>query len=709
MKTRVLLMIALVFLSCYVSAQENKASVALTAAIYEEEVTGNLDKAAELCLDILKKYPDDRPVAAKTLYHLGLINEKMGKQKATEYFTRLVNTYPDQIEMVALAKGKLAVLSSPSPRTLTARRLENPPADISMYGAVSPNGRYLSYWDWRTGDLTLRELQTGKDRPHTDEGTEGDENATDYQSVGASVWSADSKQVAYIWQIQDSVSERIELRMVGIEGGKPRVITQIAEANEMWNLSWSPDGKYIAASVSQRNEPDQIVLVSTTNGSIRVLSDLGQQIFPTTIRFTSDSRHIIFDRLTDEMNPERDIVVMNIDTGQESELIQHPADDYLLGYSKDGHWLIFASDRTGDLGLWVVSLSGTKILGEPSLIKPGIERILPVGLTSEGALYYGVVRATEDVFAVDLDPTTGKVTSPPRKLVESYEGGNFTPSFSSDGKYLAYASRRGNSPYPTNVGNALCIRTLDTGKEQVFYREFWRMGLRYIIVGDWSPDGRYITFGGSTGNSEYGIYSIQLKTGEIKRIYLCGPDERLLGGAYGPDEKGFFARTKLDAGISQIVVRDLQSGEEKELFRYPQVERGIRTTLSPDAQRLCFSNAGWGGIRSLNIMPASGGEVKEIWNFGEIERGIPGIHQAWSPDGRYILFSAPDLSHLRIWILWRVPVEGGKPEKIGLQRSWGIHNLTISPDGRQLGFAGRGGASTDSEFWVLENFLPEEK
>ena len=83
MKTRILLMIALLFLTWSLSAQENKALVALTAAIYEEEVTGNLEKAVELCLDILKNYPDDRPVAAKALYHLGLINEKMGKQKAT--------------------------------------------------------------------------------------------------------------------------------------------------------------------------------------------------------------------------------------------------------------------------------------------------------------------------------------------------------------------------------------------------------------------------------------------------------------------------------------------------------------------------------------------------------------------------------------------------------------------------------------------------
>jgi Tol biopolymer transport system component len=708
MKTQILIMIVLIFLSFFVSAQENQASVALTAAIYEEEVSGNLDKAAELYLEILKKYPDNRPVAAKALYHLGLINEKMGKQKATEYYTQLINTYPDQIKMVKLAKGKLTILSGDTPRSLTVRRLEDPPADISVYGAVSPNGRYLSYWDWRTGDLALRDLKLGQDRLLTNEGSEGNDNSTDYQSVGSSVWSADSKQIAYVWQIQDSLSERDELRIVGLDGGKPRMISQIDEASQIYSLCWSPDGKHIAAVISKRNESDQIVLISTSNGSIRVLSELRNYIFPTTICFSSDIRHIIYDRLIDKMSPDRDIFLINLETGQERPLLQHPADDYLIGSSKNGHWLVFASDRTGVLSLWAASLSGTEIKGEPVLIKPGIERILPIDLTDNGSLYYGVVRATEDVFTVDLDPATGMVTSPPRKLIESYEGGNFTPSFSPDGKYLAFVSRRGNSPYPTNMGNALCIRSLDTGEEKVFYKEIWRLGLRYISKPDWSPDGRYMTFGGSTANSEFGIYRVDLKTNEIKRIYLCSKDERLSGGDYGPDEKAYVARIKLDDGISQIVVRDLQSGEEQELFHYPRIERGLRVALSPDGQQLCFSNAGWGGIRSLNILPASGGEIKEIWNFGEIERGTPGIDQVWSADGRYILYSAPDLSNLRNWDVWRIAAEGGKPEKIGLEDSWGIFSLTITPDGRKLAYASRGGASTDSELWVLENFLPEK-
>lgn len=130
-KTHLILIVALILLAGSLSAQDNKALVSLTAAIYEEEVSGKLDKAVKLYLNILKKYPNDRKVCAKTLYRLGLVNEKMGKQKADEYFTRLVNTYPDQIEMVALAKAKLTFYNSVNAETtLKAQQSFNLAADL---------------------------------------------------------------------------------------------------------------------------------------------------------------------------------------------------------------------------------------------------------------------------------------------------------------------------------------------------------------------------------------------------------------------------------------------------------------------------------------------------------------------------------------------------------------------------------------------------
>jgi tetratricopeptide (TPR) repeat protein len=236
MKTRLFLIIAFVFLTGSLSAQDKNASSLLTTAIYEEEVTGNLDKAIDLYLGILKKYPDDRPVAAKTLYHLGLVNEKMGKQKASEYFTRLVNTYPDQADMVALAKAKLATLAgatgSPGSSTLAVRRVWSG-ADVT--GKVTPDGRFVSCTDWGTGDIAFHDLITGQTRPLTD-GSNPD------ATIEYSVPSPDSKIIAYYWSNDDSY----DLRVVGLDGSKPKVLkTAGKEIHHFVPIAWSPDSKYL--------------------------------------------------------------------------------------------------------------------------------------------------------------------------------------------------------------------------------------------------------------------------------------------------------------------------------------------------------------------------------------------------------------------------------------------------------------------------------
>ena len=703
----------LVLILTSTGAFQQNAEQLYQSGLYQEDVAGDLPKAIAIYQDILKRFPGNREVAAQALLRMGQCHEKLGDAQAKEARTayeRLVRDYADQSGIVAQARARLAALGGPNPKMLTARRLENAPDDTPMSG-VSPDGRYLSYSDWRTGDIAVRDLQTGQDRRLTSEGTEGKEGATVSQLAGGSAWSPDSQQIAYAWYFGESDAERVELRVVGLEGGKPRILTHNDGVRDMGSLAWSPDGKHIVASVYHRNGPVQMVLVATTDGAPRELANLKREIYPTTIRFSPDGRCIAYDRLPDDTSPERDIFLMSIDAGQETPLIRHPADDYLLGWSRDGKWIVFASDRTGALGLWAIGMSGSKTQGEPRLLKPGIGRILPLGLTGEGALYYGVVRATEDVFTADYDPTTGKIAGTPRKAIEHYEGGNFSPAYSPDGKYMAYVSRRGNSPYPTNVGNALCIRSLETGLERVFYREIWRLGLGYIDGPEWSPDGRAIVFGGTKGMSAMDFYRLDLKTDQIALVLHMGPDERSPGGVFGPDGKYYFGRRNSKADLSQLVARDLDSGDERELYRFPAGERGNLIALSPDGRWLSFFNIGKGtnAVRSLRIMPAAGGAAREIWNFGKVKTGTPNIRHIWSPDGRYILFSAPDPSDWPSWDLWRVPVEGGKPEKMGLQRRWGIWSVTVHPDGRQLAFAGRGGASSDSELWVLENFLPPLK
>ena len=549
----------------------------------------------------------------------------------------------------------------------------------------------------------VRDLQNGKERRLTREGTYGKDDPRVSQGAGESAWSPDGKQIAYQWHLGN---RQTELRVVGLDGAKPRVLSRYETGQDARCTDWSPDGTQILAQLSRESGTLQMVLVSATDGSTRVLATTEREIYPAAMLFAPGGRHVVYDALPDEASPERDILLVSLKTGETTPLIRHPADDFLLGWSADGRWLVFASDRTGALGLWVVGVAEGKTLGTPRLVKEGIGRILPMGLTRQGTLFYGVVTATEDVFVADLDPKTGRINGPARKAIEQNEGGNFDPSYSPDGRFLAYVTRGGNSPYPTNVGNALCIRSLETGQERVFYGEIWKRGYRWIRGPRWSSDSRFITFAGSRGAYPTTVLRLALETGEIVPVLQAGANDVLMGGAYGSDQKHFFGRGDREKGSSKVVVRDLETGEEQELYRFPTLERGIRMSLSPDGRWLSFMNAGWGAERLLRIMPVSGGEAREVWSFGETKPGTPGGSHTWSRDGRYILFSAPDPNDLPLFELWRVSVEGGPPEKIGLGRRWGIHGLTIHPSGRQIAMAGRGGPSDSSEVWLIENFLP---
>ena len=98
--------------ACAALALQNSAQheVLFEKAKFTMETKGDLKGAIELFDQIIKKYPNVRDYAAKSLYLMGTCYEKLGEQQAQQArsaFQRIVADYSDQTKEVSLAKEKL--------------------------------------------------------------------------------------------------------------------------------------------------------------------------------------------------------------------------------------------------------------------------------------------------------------------------------------------------------------------------------------------------------------------------------------------------------------------------------------------------------------------------------------------------------------------------------------------------------------------------
>jgi Tol biopolymer transport system component len=87
--------------------------------------------------------------------------------------------------------------------------------------------------------------------------------------------------------------------------------------------------------------------------------------------------------------------------------------------------------------------------------------------------------------------------------------------------------------------------------------------------------------------------------------------------------------------------------------------------------------------------------------------GQPIIELAYTADSRHIIYT-PTVAGGRRFEFWRVSVDGGEPQKLGLTME-GLFpsGASMHPDGRRIAFTA--GTPPRSEVWVLKDFLPAVK
>ncbi len=561
--------------------------------------------------------------------------------------------------------------------------------DVWSKVGVSPDGAFLLYDD---GGLVRRDIATNQTR----------RLATHEGAVSPRV-SPDGRQVAYVTR------GRNELRLVSSTGeagdATSRVLYEAGELLDFMIHDWAPDGRHILAGGATSDEGSswrlpgavQMLLISVTDGAASVLKTLQTTegwaaMAEHSACFSSDGRYVFYDDVA-AGSSETDIYFVATDGSREGRLVEQPGNDFVLGCVPGSDQLLFASERTGAVSTWTMRVTDGRPQ-PPELVKDQLGPIVPIGVTRTGAYFYGIATGRTAVHLGTFDASTGTVLaqSPVSLRSPDFEA---TPSWSPDGRYLAYTSFTGRG---YTEARKVVILAVETGVERVLHPALtWFRTTNNL---QWSPDGRSLLTIALNSQGIVSLYRIDVQSGAVSGPLLPRDANVSFPFRWSKDGNAIYYIDSQGTRGSDIRVHDLGAGRSDILYRpVASGDAFLRfLDLSPDGAWLAV---GGGRSDSLTlernavlIIPTGGGRPRQVFRA---ESGQALNLLGWTPDGT-LLFNS-------MGALWRVAADGGQAQRLGPATA--IPGLRFHPDGRRVAYSAT--AERSVEVWVMENFLSEAR
>jgi len=678
------------------------------SGLYKEEVEGELEKAVAIYERILKDFSGNEATAAKALYHIGLCYEKLGKQEAQKAYQRLLDEYPGQKQVVALAKERLARLTEAIekvPLKPTFRKLRIP-TKLSWVMQLSPDGKKVVFASPSDKKLWMMPLsgKLGSEFP----GVPGIVNTG---SVGVDwsglAWSGDGKWIAFNeWTKPEKWKEKEGnqgMYIVPAEGGKPKKVYENYRDARIVNyqMSLSPDGKILAFS-SVDSDECHVHTISVDGGLPKQLVD-AQAREPV---FSPDGKMIAY-----------------VDTKN-------------LGRAGGGLWVISASNGTPKLVASAGNASSPTWSPEGDMIAfldLDSEQICIIPVGEDGAAYGELVK-------IDVPEGTGGIMflagwTPDNKIAtvirEQTEFGLYTlsaiggkaalvshggypgqPRWSPDGKRIFHTNNidEGSGDWaklslavvPAEGGK---VKTIPIEFDEKMIKPAWGGG------GDVSPDGKTIVLSGQTKKDtswHWQIWTLPVVGGKPKQ--LTQTPASVLNGfpCWSPDGKTIaYVRARDDkAGFGEVNIYTVpvNGGDPKVLTSDSDSVKFCPIAWSPDGKMIAYfspdsANEGRAGI--LKILSINDGVSRVV---AKVKMVHVNIELAWSPDSKRIAFNyAPTSTYGKV--IRVISIDDGSIEDIETDLvDINMYHLDWSPDGERFVFSGYQGDSP--ELWLMEDFLP---
>ncbi len=602
--------------------------------------------------------------------------------------------------------GLAAAIVEADTQSIVTRRISAGLEFLPM-GSLSPDGKYMTFVDWTTGNLAIRDLQTGEERHITDEASW----APTLKFAESSRISPDGRSVAYTWY--EPAAEAVEgvragVRVMPLEGGASRVLVSSEDVQYAQPFDWSADGTRLLVGLTRSDSEFQIGLVDVDDAELHIVKSLGRAS-PTRMALSPDGRHVAYDVQRDERTLEHTVHIVAADGSRDREVTGPGGHNLVIGWEPSGRYFLYYGDGSGSPSVWALRTTEGRPGGEPLLIRSDLWHLIPIGFTATGDFFYSVNTGKVDVFTVMTEPETGAPIGEPRSVTPHYQAGTaLYPRWSPDGRYLAY---RRTPPSGGGMRHSAVIRAVESGDFREIYLE-----LGVVLTPNWSSDGRFLVLYAQESGNRQGIYRIDVQTGEHGFVHTI--DGAMRGAAWLDDGRTvIYKEVGVGGGPAwcRFITVELSSGSEREVYRWRCSSRDWWWTLSPDRRTIAgmfdpadnLAESPW----TLRLVSLSDGASRGLAEFlpwvGDNAPGrslFPELN--WTPDGRSIHIrgcTSPDqlIEALNRCPNWSFDVETGERRRLADDAPIG----SIHPDGRRVAFAD---GERAYEIWVMEDYLPAE-
>jgi len=469
--------------------------------------------------------------------------------------------------------------------------------------------------------------------------------------------SPDGSQIAFTeGNSRQTLAFPFHASIVSTLGGPSKKIADFALAPR-----WSPDGKSIIYMSARGSRRGFMMWMMNADGSDKreVLGD-SVQGGRVSLAWSPDAKSVAWIRnFIGTTGIYEEIITHEIGTGTERQLTDDKMNIDEVYWLPQGQ-ILFSSNRGGASNLWTIPSGG----GTPVQITKGPGPDLGIKASKDGKrVLYLQQTFNGSIVVADLAGLGGRQLTTDDQSV-------FTPSFSPDGKQIAYLVADQDPLKPFRF--FYLVNREDQSRRQI------TMTGENIENFVWSPDGRKIAY---ALHVDVEVDSAHL----IVIVDLSDPAQKIVIG------KGRVIGWTRD-GMSLNVVRNWTSwkvpirGGIAEKF----AEDSVIVSESPDGAKLAIVDTRPDKLGlSLKIKdkpPRRIPDAVPTIGFGAFYR--------WSPDSKNFIFSQRGL-------LWTVSVETGKIQRYVWKNQEAVGFDDISPDGRQTVFVKQ---RMNAKLILIDNF-----